>query len=111
VHLHRIGQKGRTMMQRIRRWSLGVAGAICLMLMPVWTSAQVYELDDTAEAIGLAQQVLSDLKLYAGSITGHFGSKTQAAILAFQKKYALEQSGILDEETLEAICEAGGITL
>lgn len=52
------------------------------------------------EAVKLAQEILKELDLYYGEITGNIGSKTQTAIKAFQKKYGLEQSGALTEETL-----------
>ena len=47
-----------------------------------------------------AQTVLKALGLYSGQITGNIGSKTNAAIKAFQAKHGLTQSGDLDASTL-----------
>lgn len=47
-----------------------------------------------------AQTVLKALGMYSGQITGNIGSKTKAAIEAFQKKYGLTQSGTTDAATM-----------
>lgn len=85
------------------------AALMLCALMGTSAAAEVYRLDDTADEISVAQQILTEMKLYSADITGHFGSKTQAAVLAFQKKYALEQNGTLDEETMDALYEAAGM--
>jgi len=50
--------------------------------------------------VEMAQAVLKKMGLYSGDITGNIGSKTTAAIKAFQKKHGLDQSGALDSATL-----------
>ena len=81
---------------------------ICMLLGQMHASAEIYQYGDTDDVIADAQEILKNLKLYTGSITGHFGSRTEAAVKAFQKKYALEQNGMLDEETVDALYEVGG---
>jgi len=50
-----------------------------------------------------AQKMLKELGLYSGQITGNIGSKTKAALKAFQKKYGLEESGVVDSQTLSKL--------
>lgn len=47
-----------------------------------------------------AQKMLKDMGIYSGQITGNIGSKTKAAIKAFQKKHGLEESGLPDAQTM-----------
>jgi len=47
-----------------------------------------------------AQTMLKALGFYSGQITGNIGSKTKAAIKAFQNKYGLDDTGIPDAGTL-----------
>lgn len=55
-----------------------------------------------------AQTMLKALGMYSGQITGNVGSKTQAAIIAFQKKHGLTQSGALDAATMAKLQQAYG---
>ena len=91
-----------------KRW---VAAALCLLLTLccACASAQSYKLGDEADEIATIQTALTTLKLYTGSITGHYGEKTQAAVQIFQKKYALTADGIAGEDTIKALYEAAGI--
>ena len=73
-------------------------------------SAQSYRLGDEADEIATIQTALKQLKLYSAGITGHFGEKTETAVKKFQKKYALENNGVVDEATRAALYEAAGIT-
>ena len=50
--------------------------------------------------VAMAQKVLKEMGIYSGQITGNIGSKTTAAIKAFQKKYGLEQNGNLSSATM-----------
>ena len=50
-----------------------------------------------------AQTMLKALGIYSGEVTGNIGSKTRAAISAFQKKYGLTADGELDAQTLDKI--------
>ena len=91
--------------------SLLLAAALCLLLTLccACASAQSYKLGDEADEIATIQTALTTLKLYTGSITGHYGEKTQAAVQIFQKKYALTADGIAGEDTIKALYEAAGI--
>lgn len=53
--------------------------------------------------VKLAQTKLNALGLYNGQITGNIGSKTKAAIKAFQKNNGLTADGILTTETLKKL--------
>ena len=46
-----------------------------------------------------AQQALQALEYYDGKIDGNFSKAFEAAVLAFQKDFGLEENGVLDEET------------
>ena len=76
----------------------------------VTASAQSYRLGDEADEIATIQTALKQLKLYSADITGHYGEKTETAVKKFQKKYALEDNGVVDEATRAALYEAAGIT-
>ena len=76
----------------------------------VTASAQSYRLGDEADEIATIQTALKQLKLYSAGITGHYGEKTETAVKKFQKKYALEDNGVVDEATRAALYEAAGIT-
>ena len=95
-----------TASQKIR-----TAVALCLLLSLFCASglAQSYKLGDEADEIATIQTALTTLKLYTGSITGHYGEKTQAAVQTFQKKYALTADGIAGEDTIKALYEDAGI--
>ena len=87
------------------------AVALCLLLSLCCVSglAQSYKLGDEADEIATIQTALTTLKLYTGSITGHYGEKTQAAVQTFQKKYALTSDGIAGDDTIKALYDAAGI--
>ena len=92
-----------------KRWisALAVAVMVCVCAT---ASAQSYRLGDEADEIATIQTALKQLKLYSAGITGHFGEKTETAVKKFQKKYALENNGVVDEATRAALYEAAGIT-
>ena len=92
-----------------RRWIAALA-AVIMVCMCAAASAQSFSLGDEADEIATIQTALKHLDLYTGEITGHFGSKTEAAVKKFQKRYALLDDGIVGEDTLKALYEAAGIT-
>ena len=57
----------------------------------------------SGEAVKSLQTKLKALGLYSGEITGNVGSKTEAAIKAFQAKYGLTADGIAGPQTLAKI--------
>ena len=58
-----------------------------------------------ASTVRDVQQKLKDLGMYSGEVTGNIGSKTTAAIKAFQEKYGLTADGIIGSETLKKLNE------
>lgn len=51
------------------------------------------------EALKKTQGILQKMGLYKGKIDGLFGKMTSAAVKEFQKKYGMELTGTLDNET------------
>ena len=92
-----------------KRW-LSALAAVLMICLCAAASAQSYSIGDEADEIATIQSALKQLKLYTGGITGHFGEKTQTAVKKFQKRYALNDDGIVGEETRLALYEAAGIT-
>ena len=58
------------------------------------------------EDVKQAQEALKALGHDIGEVDGKFGSLTESAVKAFQKKKGLEVTGIIDETTLDALKEA-----
>ena len=83
--------------------------ALCMALLASGSFAETYRNGDDADEIATIQTALTTLKLYSGSISGHFGSKTEESVKKFQKRYALNADGIVGEDTLKALYEAAGI--
>lgn len=92
-----------------KRW-LSAFAAVLMICLCAAASAETYSLGDEADEIATIQTALKQLKLYTGGITGHFGEKTQTAVKKFQKRYALNDDGIVGENTRLALYEAAGIT-
>jgi uncharacterized YkwD family protein len=49
------------------------------------------------------QGMLKSLGYFYGTITGYYGSETEAAVKRFQQKYGLPVTGAVDNKTLESI--------
>ena len=92
-----------------KRWIAALSAAL-MVCVCASACAQDYSLGDEADEIATIQTALKQLKLYSAGITGHYGEKTEAAVKKFQKKYAFEDNGIVDEDTRAALYEAAGIT-
>ena len=87
-------------------------GALALLLIALLASSALavnYRLGDESDEIATVQTALKQLKFYAGDITGHFGAKTETAVIQFQRRYKLNADGIVGEETLAKIYEKAGI--
>ena len=98
--------------QFVRLTKDGLRRFLAALMVCVCASAcaQDYSLGDEADEIATIQTALKQLKLYSAGITGHYGEKTATAVKKFQKKYALEDNGIVNEATRAALYEAAGIT-
>ena len=76
------------------------------------SSGTTYRNGDSGATVSWIQQTLKDLGMYAGSVTGHFGNKTEAAVKAFQNKHGLTADGVVGGKTMAALRNAasGGST-
>jgi len=54
------------------------------------------------------QAMLKSIGYYAGPITGNYGTQTEAGVKYFQQRYGLEQTGAVNDETLQSILWAYG---
>lgn len=68
----------------------------------------VLKLNSKGDSVAQLQSNLTTLGYYYASITGSFGSKTEAAVKAFQKAKGLTADGIAGKKTLDAIAAAVG---
>ena len=66
---------------------------------------KTYRYDDTSSTVGWIQQVLKGMGLYKAEVTNHFGSKTEAAVKAFQTKYGLPADGVVGPTTMAKLIE------
>ncbi|MBR1407812.1 MAG: peptidoglycan-binding protein [Clostridia bacterium] len=67
------------------------------------SSSEVYKIGSTGSTVSWIQQRLKDLSLYSGEVTGHYGTKTAAAVEAFQEKRGLTADGIVGSKTMAAL--------
>ena len=101
-------------MKSIRRhlaWLL-----IALLALSAWSAAETFaDIDLTewealergakGEAVELLQDRLIELGYLTGEADGSFGPATEEALLAFQAAADLEETGIADAETMEALLD------
>ena len=91
----------------IKRMSLAlvVIFAINIMIITIaqdaWASA--YRKGSTGETVTQIQKKLKNWGYYDGTIDGVFGTKTEDAVKAFQKKNGLTADGVAGEKTLAAL--------
>lgn len=64
------------------------------------------KLGSTGKAVSLLQENLKTLGYYYGSVTGHYGKLTMAAVRRFQKNGNLTADGIAGRKTMNALSEA-----
>jgi len=69
-------------------------------------SGTALKLNSRGDKVSQLQKDLETLGFYYADITGNFGSKTEAAVKAFQKKNGLTADGIAGSKTLAAIDQA-----
>lgn len=80
--------------------------SLILVLLVAFTCqayAQTYAYGDRAEAVALIQEALTELGFYYADVTGHYGRKTERAVLLFQRRHRLAQTGRCDAQTFERI--------
>ena len=91
----------------IKRVSLALVliFAVNIMIITVaqdaWASA--YRKGATGETVTQIQKKLKNWGYYSGEIDGVFGTKTEEAVKAFQKKNGLTPDGVVGTQTLAAL--------
>lgn len=93
-----------------KKKQIAAMAAAIMVCICTAASAQSYSLGDEADEVATIQTALTELGLYSADITGHFGEKTETAVKKFQKKYAFETNGIVDEDVFDELCKAAGIS-
>lgn len=68
-----------------------------------------FVMDCEGQAVAEIQEDLTALGYYSGSVTGHFGQKTEEAVRAYQAAKGITEDGFVDQALKEAMrAEAGG---
>ena len=84
---------------------LNIAVIVCVQR----ADAAAYKRGSTGSVVSQIQQKLSSWGYYSGSVDGIYGSGTEKAVRAFQKKNGLTADGIAGSATLKAMgLESGG---
>jgi hypothetical protein len=83
---------------------------LCVILLASAASAALRLGDRGADVVEL-QKSLQKLGYYSGSIDGTFGSQTQSAVKAFQKKNGLASDGVAGAKTNAALARQSGLKL
>lgn len=65
-----------------------------------------YAMGDTGKPVIFLQAALSCLEYYEGDLTGHFGTLTQRAVMAFRAAQGLMESGVCDGAAMERLITA-----
>lgn len=79
---------------------------LTMLLLPAFALGATYptlRLNDQGDDVLKMQTALKEQGYYTGSLTGHFGAKTEEAVKKFQKKMGLGDDGIAGEKTLSAL--------
>lgn len=82
-----------------------IAAFSSLLCLSAYTKADAasYRRGSSGSVVTQIQQKLSNWGYYSGSIDGIFGSRTEAAVLSFQRKNGLTADGIVGKQTLKAL--------
>lgn len=70
------------------------------------STSTTYKLYSTGSTVQFIQTALKSLGYYSAELTGHFGSKTETAVKAFQKANNMTADGVVGPKTLEALTTA-----
>lgn len=72
------------------------------------STSETLRLNSSGSSVSALQQNLTALGIYSAEVTGHYGSKTEAAVRKFQQSHGLNADGIAGPKTLTAIASAVG---
>jgi len=69
------------------------------------------KIGSSGEDVKILQSALAkDKSIYpSGSVSGYYGNLTQDAVVNFQRKYSIKESGVMDNQTTEKFNEVYGI--
>ena len=103
-------EKGKQI--RLVLWRVLVIGLVNLMIvLMLWNSggaAALSKYGSRGSEVTQIQQRLQELGYDPGAADGIFGTRTQQAVLAFQRDYGLSADGIVGEKTLAALGISSG---
>jgi len=93
---------------RNRRYLIGALALVFALNIVLILAAQshagaAWRRGDSGSQVTQIQEKLSQWGYYSGEIDGIFGSRTEKAVKAFQKKNGLTADGIVGNATLEAL--------
>ena len=91
------------MKRRIRRWTALLLSLALLAGIPFGALAASLRVGASGSAVITLQQKLRDIGLYSGKIDGKYGTGTEKAVIAFQKKNGLVPDGVAGSRTLEKL--------
>ncbi len=95
------------MSYREKRLALGLAVLFLFNILAIGLAeraqAASYKRGSTGSTVREIQQKLSDWGYYRGEVDGIYGSRTEAAVIAFQKKNGLTPDGKAGTQTLAAM--------
>lgn len=84
---------------------LGLMGAIATLT--VWNAglapALALQVGDAGLRVEQLQTALQGRNYYSGNINGFYGTRTETAVIAFQRDNSLPETGIADSETLQRL--------
>lgn len=84
-----------------------IISCLTFLITPGANSSVLSKLGSQGAEVTAIQEALKDRGLFSGSVTGYYGTQTQAAVKRFQKIKGLSADGIAGPQTLSAL----GITI
>lgn len=84
-----------------------IISCLTFLITPAANSSVLSKLGSQGAEVTAIQEALKDRGLFSGSVTGYYGTQTQAAVKRFQKIKGLSADGIAGPQTLSAL----GITI
>lgn len=92
--------------KRKRKWM--VVALCAVLLLSSASGAFAFGKGAQGPDVYAVQGMLKSLGYFTGTITGYYGTQTEAAVKRFQKAYGLSVTGAVDDKTLQSILWAYG---